>query len=226
MSKILVSFDWKTANYYGAEHALQLGGYDFCPMSLYKGQQETNPVANMAIIVKISKDGIEAKIVLTREELDKAKEAFKKAVELYRWYREQPGYNKPEARYAILGEQYTSVTQITGQILAKPALMQWYYKMGKDGKDPNEFRDSRAARGSSIHKLIEMFLLGKNVDLSTNEEYATIMSKFAMFGQKMSLEPVQTERKVFNTDYEIAGTRDCLAYCDEKKLLMWINKEK
>lgn len=66
------------------------------------------------------------------------------------------------------GEVLPGVTTIINQ-LDKPALIQWAWKLGKEGKDWKAERDSAGDIGALVHELIIAFLKGEQPNISDNE---------------------------------------------------------
>ena len=58
------------------------------------------------------------------------------------------------------GELLPGVTTIIGQ-LDKPALVQWAWKLGKEGKDWREERDSAGDIGTLVHEAVLNFFSSK-----------------------------------------------------------------
>ena len=74
------------------------------------------------------------------------------------------------------GSYYPSVTTITGQ-MNKEAIKQWRARVGE--KVANEITTKAAARGTSVHKLCEHYILGTMDDVKvmpSNHEMFTAMS--------------------------------------------------
>jgi len=61
------------------------------------------------------------------------------------------------------GEQVPGTTRIVGQLSKGDALIQWAWKLGKEGKDWREERDKKGDTGTNVHDLILRFLTGEEV---------------------------------------------------------------
>ena len=74
--------------------------------------------------------------------------------------------DKVHTRYRLKdGTIVPGVTTVL-QVLAKPALIHWAWKMGTEGKDYRKVRDRAADIGTIAHYLIEMEIKGETPDLS------------------------------------------------------------
>ncbi len=223
---MIVLADWKTSTYFGAPFKLQLGGYygmenvwDKKDQVTYKRQKP-----QIGLVAQVGPKGVIPKIVMDQQMMEAGKRAFAHAVALYRWLKEA-GIEEHEERYTIKGKPYISNTQVLKFILDKPALRQWYYKMGREGKDPTKIRDAKANLGSTIHKNILFYLEGKPVDLTeAPQELQQTVWKFSDWAEKVKLDVLEVESTVFNEEWQAAGTLDCLFRVDPVKFANWIKK--
>lgn len=120
--------------------------------------------------------------------------------------------------YLINGKKYYRVTRIIS-IIDKPELRRWYGRMG-NAKAKNTLK-TRSDDGSTTHKLIEIILSGKPVDLSNyNEGVQSSVSKFIEFQKKNKLIPEACEQHLWSEQNCYAGTADFIGYCNGKHVLM------
>ena len=75
------------------------------------------------------------------------------------------------------GSIVAGVTTIINQ-LNKPALIQWAWKLGKEGKDWREERDSAGDVGTLVHETILRFLSGEEIYEVENDVIADCFEKF------------------------------------------------
>lgn len=72
-------------------------------------------------------------------------------------------------RYFWNGKIVPRTNEIISAMIHKEYLVEWAAKMAKYGKDYNEIRDGAAAKGSTVHQLIEDTLKGKDIQLDDVE---------------------------------------------------------
>lgn len=216
--RVNILIDWKKEGaFIGAEYRLQLGGYFLATHCYDKTTQQTaiKPDVNIAMIVHVGENGVKPALVLGAQELADAVEAFKQALSLYRYIekhfteydRKQGGRN-----YNILGvEDYVSVTTITKYVIAKPGLIAWAAKMAKEGKDPEALKQAGADTGTRIHRLVEFYLKGREVDLTDAPDWMVKASvHMAAWCEKHRVEPVLVEQVVYHPELKYAGTLDTI----------------
>ncbi len=202
---------------------LQLGGYYLAPQTYDKstGQWGFKPPVDYGVILHTNSDGVYPLLVMNQAELTEAASAFQEALRVYGYLAKHTEMPAP-ARYPINGTQYVSVTEVLKYVIAKPALLNWYAKMAKEGKDPNAVRDAKAVQGTTIHKNLLFFLQGKAVDLTqAPQELTDTMSKFAAWAQGVSLQAVALEQTIVHQTLNYAGTLDGILTCSEPWLLDW-----
>ena len=138
-----VLFDWKKwGSYIGTEYRLQLGRYARCPYLFNKiTQQMTHkPEVDAGIICWIGSEGVQAKLILNREELQEAGEmhvlASKLAMFAAKIETENGWKTHTPSRYEHPlkpGTFLWSVTEVNKYALAKEGLLGWYHKKGVEG---------------------------------------------------------------------------------------------
>lgn len=122
------------------------------------------------------------------------------------------------------GKYYPSATTILEAYPKPYALLQW---MKEVGNKSDEIRDAAGDRGSTVHKLTEMYDLGENVELlgeSGQPMYS--MQEWSMFERYVDFSkrfnPVHTniEQQVISPELGFAGTLDRIAEIEGKKYLL------
>jgi len=112
--------------------------------------------------------------------------------------------------YKIDGKTYYRVTTTLG-VLAKHGLRNW---MGKIGCTKAEkILETRQVIGTHVHKLIELNLRGKPVNLGAYEqEIQNGMLLFDLFKKAAKLKPQALEQSLWSNLYGYAGTADYIGY--------------
>lgn len=214
--RVTVLGDWKSSTFKSVEFRLQLGGYYGATHLYHKATKQWSLKApvDAGMIVHCNEGGVYPLLVMTQAELEEAFVEFQHALKVYRYLATWGKLSSPE-RYAIEGTQYVSVTEVLNHVCAKPGLLQWYAKMAKQGKDPNEIRDAKGAIGNTIHKALLFYLRGDAVDVGEAPAYLTkTLAHFAVWSRKIKLEPVHLEATVVHQALGYAGTLDCTWTCD------------
>jgi len=123
--------------------------------------------------------------------------------------------------YLINDIKYPRVTRIKS-VIANPGLIAWQISVGK--KKSNEIMRKRGEFGTRIHKLIELSLKGKNVDLSNYDEETKItMRLFDDFTGEHEIKPKLLEQHLWvklSDEYRFAGTVDFIGYVDGKLMIL------
>ncbi len=113
------------------------------------------------------------------------------------------------------GKRVPSVTTVLG-ILNKPALLDWAWRCGIDGKDYKAVRDNAADIGTLAHYLIMCHL--KDITPDTSKYSAndigqakTCLLKYWEWEKENKVEPILIEEPLVSESYGFGGTIDCLA---------------
>ena len=261
-NKTLCLLDWKRwGAYIGTEYRLQLGGYNECPMQYDKIEQvaTVKEPATYGLVCWIGSEGVQAKLVMTHDELAEAGRIFRLAAELA-YYAVSTNGGRPfvPSRYAHpqrSEQSLWSVTEVLRYALAKDGLLGWYHKKGVEGMvelvkqntfgawkqeditleaalkvleekklRPTDLRDAAGEQGRTFHKLAMLYLQGKTIDMTQAPEWQqTFLTKFAMWADKVKLEPIALETMVYQeSDPAYAGTLDCLGYVQTE----WVEQER
>jgi hypothetical protein len=134
-------------------------------------------------------------------------------------------FNKAHITYKDSNEQkVVGVTTALG-VLAKPALIPWAYKRGKDGLELYESRDKSADIGTIIHARIMAYFLGYEIDnfnispeawkLSDNS-----MESFYEWARPRNVKPILVETPLTSEKYRYGGTPDVYGEMDNELTLL------
>jgi hypothetical protein len=108
------------------------------------------------------------------------------------------------------------VTTVLNSVLAKPALIQWAWELGRQGLDWKEVRDSAGDVGTLAHYLIMCTLKGEMPDTS---EYSQAdiqkannsLAKFKSWLKEHPISPIMIETPLVSEEYKYGGTLDLFA---------------
>ena len=137
--RVTILADWKKwGAFVGVEYALQLGRYARCPYQYDKVTQQMSlkPEVEYGLVCWIGEEGVQAKMVLNREELLEAGEQHVNAQRLAMYASKFAWKPFTPSRYPHPlkpGVQLWSVTEVNKYALAKEGLLNWYHKEGVEG---------------------------------------------------------------------------------------------
>jgi len=122
----------------------------------------------------------------------------------------------------INGKRLPGCTTITG-ILAKPALIDWAWRLGIDGLDYKKYTDDLANVGTLAHEMIQSHFTGEKLDLnefSKNDidRAENALISFYNWIDTMPIKPILNEAQLTNGDF--GGTVDMLAEIDGRNVLI------
>lgn len=106
--------------------------------------------------------------------------------------------------------QLPSVTTIL-QVISKPALYNWYAKLGKD--EANRVKQESADFGSTLHRLVQEILEGKTPELDGMDPVIVgCITSFREWARLVQLKPLLApETTVYSKTHGYAGTADLIA---------------
>ena len=210
--KKLALLDWKTG-FVAPESRCQIGAYAHCPSLPQRPE--------IGCVVQVKESETKVAVRMGAPELEDAYRAFLSAKGVFDWMVKNDLSKVPKnEEYRIGGVYLPSVTYILGHAIAKPALMNWYFKMGKEGKDPNQIKQEAGERGAAFHRAIHTILQGKLVDTAGADDWLKLrVESFLRWKEKVSLEVVELEQKVWDEAQGYAGTLDCVAWISEDEAL-------
>lgn len=118
--------------------------------------------------------------------------------------------------YIIEGKKYFRVTRVKSAI-NQPGLNYWRAKVGSI--KANQIMKARGTFGTNFHKLIEILLMGKDIDASNyGEEMQESLKLFNEAKDKYNIRAEALEQKLWDDDLGIAGTTDFIGHADLDKL--------
>jgi len=135
------------------------------------------------------------------------------------------GKNKVHTRYKLEdGTPIAGTTTIIG-ILAKPALINWAWKLGIEGIDYKKVRDTAGSIGTIAHYLIQCHLKEEKADLADytqeNIDKAKVaFNAFLDFEEQHKLENILVEAQLIDTKLLYGGTIDFYGKVDGKLTLL------
>jgi hypothetical protein len=121
------------------------------------------------------------------------------------------------------GKRLPSVTTILG-VLNKPQLVNWAYKLGKDGKDMKAVQDSAMSTGTLLHYLITCELMKEKPDQAYLDEFTLRDQRYCnncllSWEKDKVIEVIECERPMVSEKFGYGGTPDLLAYINGKLCL-------
>lgn len=146
--------------------------------------------------------------------------------------RTKSGGGRPQEYRTVDGERVPGVTTVLSRFKDSGGLIRWAWKMGRDGKDLDEARDSAASIGSIVHDAIEAFLLsGGELDAMSwvtercesdaqLERVRDGVSGFLEWWQGMRVEVLETEVPLVSDVYRFGGTLDAVGRINGKLCLI------
>ncbi len=120
-------------------------------------------------------------------------------------------------RFYTDGEDYyPSVTTILNKVVAKGYYFKKWLGDARSWKDAEEYRDSKAKKGTKVHNYCERLAKGDRIDVS--EDSKEVVKKtlgYIKWYNKMEPNIIDTEFQVVNRLRKYAGTADLIAEIDE-----------
>jgi hypothetical protein len=123
---------------------------------------------------------------------------------------------KVHTRYKLEdGTPVPGATTVIG-ILDKPALINWAWKLGLEGKDYKKVRDTAASIGTIAHYLAECDIKNEKPDLSEYspndvDKAETAFLAWLEFKNQNHLEPIASELQLVSETHKYGGTIDLYA---------------
>ncbi len=114
------------------------------------------------------------------------------------------------------GTRVPGVTTILN-VLDKPALIHWAWKLGCDGIDYRKYRDATAEVGTLAHYLVECDLAGTEPDLTaysqeTINKAENCLISYYEWRKDKTVEPILVEEALVSEKYGYGGTCDFYGY--------------
>lgn len=134
-------------------------------------------------------------------------------------------FNAPHITYKdAKGNKVAGVTTAIG-VLAKPALIPWAYKRGKDGLALYESKDKSANIGTITHAKILAYYAGYEIDNSNISPEIWDMSERCMqsfyeWAKSRNVKPILMEKPMVSEKYGFGGTPDLYGEMDGELTLL------
>jgi len=134
-------------------------------------------------------------------------------------------FNKPHITYKnSKGEKIPGVTTAIG-LLAKPALIPWAYKRGRDGLDLYGSRDRAANIGTIVHERIMAYFRGYGIDNSNIapdvwKMAENSMTSFMEWAKPRDVKPILVEEPLTSEKWQYGGTPDVYGKMDDQLTLL------
>lgn len=114
------------------------------------------------------------------------------------------------------GKRVPSVSTILGE-LAKPALIDWAWKLGTQGINYREYRDALADIGTMTHRMILDHFRGVPTETAAYPEDVVNLAhncykSFEAWERQNKIEPVMMETPLVSELHQYGGTSDFLGY--------------
>lgn len=110
------------------------------------------------------------------------------------------------------GREYVSVTTVLSAISDKSWLEEWRKAVGKDVAD--QITRDAAARGSSLHGIIERHFLGKLVEEDRQASGWKLYRSLLIYLKKIT--PISLELPLWSDNLRIAGRTDCVGIYEDR----------
>ena len=134
-------------------------------------------------------------------------------------------FNEPHITYKNSKEKKIVGTTTALNILAKPPLIPWAYKRGRDGLELYESRDKAANVGTIVHARIMAYYLGYKIDncnISPEVWKLTDNSLLSFFewARPRKLKTILVETPMISEKYQYGGTPDVYGEMDGELTLL------
>lgn len=131
----------------------------------------------------------------------------------------------PRKGYHIAdGTRVPSVTTITGRFKESGALIDWAYRMGRDGKDYRSARDQAADAGTLAHSLIDGHIHGTQPvivgDPETIRKATNAFNAYLSWQETNNFKIEWTERQLVSEAHKYGGTPDAFGIVNNVPVLI------
>lgn len=132
----------------------------------------------------------------------------------------------PKSGYFIDGQRVPGVTTIISRFKESGGLIMWAWKLGMEGKDYREVRDSAADAGTIAHEMMECWIKGKAFDSAPYDPALVVratpaFNAFMEWAQGCKFSLVETEIPLVSKRYRFGGTRDAMLVNGKRSLGDW-----
>lgn len=134
---------------------------------------------------------------------------------------------KPGGYFLQDGTKVPSVTTICGRFKESGGLINWAWKLGKEGRDYREVRDIAADAGTLAHAAADAWIHGRENPLDTTEKgeildkAQTAYGAFLEWTEQTQLVVTDTELPLISERYCFGGTFDAILVKGKRALGDW-----
>jgi hypothetical protein len=132
----------------------------------------------------------------------------------------------PKAGYFIDGERIPSVSGILSRFKESGGLVHWAWKLGTQGIDYRQVRDTAADAGTCAHDMVDSFVHKREFEASKYKPELIEMARpafeaFLEWAGQSRFEIIETERQLVSRKYRFGGTRDAILINSKRSLGDW-----
>lgn len=127
--------------------------------------------------------------------------------------------------YLADGTRVPSVTTVIGKFKNGDALMNWAWRMGKEGKDYRQVRDQAADAGTLAHAAVDAWIHKKPFvfegEIEIVDRARTAFRAFLEWAEQTRLQATHTELPLVSERYRFGGTFDALLIGNSRAMGDW-----
>jgi hypothetical protein len=128
------------------------------------------------------------------------------------------GFDKKNHIHLLDGKPLHGVTTVLGDIIAKgDGIIQWAWKLGREGKDWKEQRDGAGTKGTDIHLEVERYVRGC-MD-GTDVSYDRSIKQFVDWSVASDVKFLASEKNVYSKELWVGGICDLILEIDGKRYI-------
>lgn len=131
----------------------------------------------------------------------------------------------PRAGYYIGDERVPSVTTIIGRFKDTGGLIHWAWKLGCEGKDYRQVRDTAADAGTMAHAAVEAWIRDREFKFEGAPEVCEKASRafgaFRSWAEQTNLRVTHTEVPLVSERYRFGGTFDAILVQNARAMGDW-----
>lgn len=133
---------------------------------------------------------------------------------------------RPAQGYFVGEQRVPSVTTILSRFKESGGLVHWAWRLGMEGKDYREERDSAAGAGTLAHNMVEAWLKGEPVVASHDDPQVlqraqTSFSAFLDWANQSELHVTETEVPLISKTHLYGGTLDAILIKGKRAMGDW-----
>lgn len=137
----------------------------------------------------------------------------------------------PKGYFLADGTKVPSVTTVLSRFKESGGLIHWAWKLGCEGKDYRQVRDTAASIGTIAHEMVECDIRGREFDASQYD--AALVAKarnsfeaFLEWRGAVNLIPAETEIRLVSEKHRYGGTPDVFFVHGKRTLGDWKSSDK